>query len=312
MVNELRGGFFRNRNDSVPISYFTNAEFGIQNPFADQVPDLTQITIDGDDVGGELRFGTLGDGTRIFDRQTTWTIGNTLSLVRGRHSLRVGGEMRRHFLDGDLQETRNRRHNFDTWFDFLTVGYRNPGDRNRARQISDTGLNVGSTVRNYRMTDWSWFIADDWRLSPNLTLNLGVRHDYYGFPSEKNGFLALYDFPAALATGNVQDGFVFASNFDPTSVPGAAGLDLKISEPHEHRPARLQQHHAARQLRVAAARGTGTSSSAAATGCSTSGSRVRSRTRCGRGRRSSASCSSTTPATGTRSRTTCRRSRCRR
>src|SRR5262245_5550964 len=225
-VNELRGGFFRNRNDSVPVSYFSNAEFGIQNPFANEVPDLSQITIAGDDVGGELRFGTLGDGTRIFDRQTTWTLGDTLSLVRGQHSLRMGGEMRRHFLDGDLQETRNRRHNFDEWFDFLTVGYRNPGDRNRARQISDTGLNVGSTVRNYRMTDWGWFVADDFKVSSNLTLNLGLRQDYYGFPSEKNGFLALYDFPAALATGNVQDGFVFASNFDPNSVPGAAGLDL--------------------------------------------------------------------------------------
>ena len=52
----------------------------------------------------------------------------------------------------------------------------------------------------------------------------------YGFPSEQNGFLALYDFPAALATGNLQDGFVFASNFDPSSVPGAAGLDLNISD----------------------------------------------------------------------------------
>ena len=229
MVNEVRAGFFRNRNDSVPVSYHTNAEFGIVNPFADQVPDLSQITIDGDDVGGELRFGTPGDGTRIFDRQTTWTIGDTLSVVRGRHSVRAGGELRYHQLDGDLQETRNRRHNFDTWMDFLTVGYANPADRNRARQISDTGLNVGSTVRNYRMTDWSWFLADDWRILPNLTLNLGVRHDYYGFPSEKNGFLALYDFPAALATGNVQDGFVFASNFDPNAVPGASGLALNIS-----------------------------------------------------------------------------------
>ncbi len=92
MVNEVRAGFFRNRNDSMAVRYFTNAEFGIQNPFAEQVPDLTQITIGGDDVGGELRFGTPGDGTRIFDRQTTWTVGNTLSLVRGSHSMRVGGE----------------------------------------------------------------------------------------------------------------------------------------------------------------------------------------------------------------------------
>ena len=228
-INEFRGGYFRNRNDSMPLSYFTNAEFGILNPFSSQVPDLSQITIAGDDVGSELRFGTPGDGTRIFDRQTSWTVGDTVSMVRSGHSLRFGGELRRHMLDGDLQETRNRRHNFDTWFDFLTVGYANPGDRNRARQISDTGLNVGSTVRNYRLTDWSWFLADDWRLTPTLTLNLGVRHDYYGFPSEKNGFLALYDYPAALATGNLQDGFVFASNFDASSVPGAAGLPLNIS-----------------------------------------------------------------------------------
>ena len=211
------------------------------------MPDLTQITIDGDDVGGELRFGTLGDGTRIFDRQTTWTAGDTLSLVRGSHSLRVGGELRRHLLDGDLQETRNRRHNFDTWFDFLTVGYANPADRNRARQISDTGLNVGSTVRNYRMTDWSWFVADDWKVSSNLTLNVGLRHDFYGFPSEKNGFLALYDFPAALATGNLQDGFVFASNFDPELSARRRGPRPEHLQPQEHRPARPQQFRAARR-----------------------------------------------------------------
>ena len=48
MLNELRAGFFRNRNDSMPVRYFSNADFGIANPFADQVPDLTQITIDGE------------------------------------------------------------------------------------------------------------------------------------------------------------------------------------------------------------------------------------------------------------------------
>ena len=230
VVNEFRAGFFRNRNDSVPLANFTNAQFGIQNPFAPDVPDLTQIAIDANDVGSPFTFGTPGDGTRIFDRQTTFTFGNTVSFTRGDHSLRVGGEFRRHHLDGDLQETRNRRHNFDDWFDFLTVGYSDPADSDRARQISDSALSYGETVRGYRMTDWSWFVADDWKLAQNLTVNLGVRHDYFGFPSEQNGLFTVFDYPAALASGNIQDGFIFPSNFDQASFPGAAGLNLRIAD----------------------------------------------------------------------------------
>ncbi len=228
VVNEFRGGFFRNRNDNDPVAYFTNAQFGIENPQASLVPDLTQITIRGDrDVGGQLRVGTLADSTRIYDQQTTFTFGNTLTFTKGNHSVRVGGELRRHHLDGDLQEGRNRRHNFRSWFDFLTVGYRNPSDGNRARQISDTSINYGETARAYRMHDLNAFIAEDWKIAPDLTLNLGVRWEYFGFPSEQDGLLAVFDYPAALATGNVQDGFVFASNFNPDSVPGATGLALK-------------------------------------------------------------------------------------
>ncbi len=229
VINEARAGFFRNRNDTVPIGYFTNEEFGIVNPLAHDTPDLSQIDIRGDrDVGDQIRFGTRADGTRVFDVQNTFTYGDTLSWTQGKHSIRAGVEFRRHQLNGDLQEGRNRRHNLRSWFDFLTVGFRNPGDRNRARQISDSSLNYGETVRGYRMTDWNWFLADDWKLSPKLTFNIGVRHEYFGFPSEVNGFLTVYDYPAALASGNPQDGFIFASNFKPESLPGAQNVKLRI------------------------------------------------------------------------------------
>jgi hypothetical protein len=231
LVNEFRAGFFRNRNDSAPVVYFNNADFGIQNPFAAEVPDLSQIEIDGGtDVGSTLRFGTPGDGTRIFDVQNTFTFGDTVSFSRGKHSLRVGGELRRHQLNGALEETRNRRHNLKSWFDFLTVGYRNPADRNRARQIDDSSLNYGETVRGYRMTDWSWFVADDWKVTPRLTFNVGVRHEFFGYPSEVNGLITVFDFPTALATGNIQNGFIFPSNFKPGSIAGAAGLNLRTAD----------------------------------------------------------------------------------
>src|SRR5262249_13692223 len=87
LVNEFRAGFFRNRNDSAPVAYFNNADFGIQNPFAAEIPDLTQVEIAGDnDVGSTLVFGTPADGTRVFDVQNTFTYGDTLSFTRGNHS----------------------------------------------------------------------------------------------------------------------------------------------------------------------------------------------------------------------------------
>jgi hypothetical protein len=234
LINEFRAGLFRNRNNSEATAYHTNAEFGILSPVASLVPDLSQINIAAGSgataLGDPIRFGSLADGTRIFDVQNTFTFANTVSLTRGKHSLRIGGEFRRHQLNGKLEEGRNRRHNLRSWFDFITVGFRNPGDGNRARQISDSSLNYGETVRGYRMSDWNWFLADDWKVSPRLTLNAGIRHEVFGFPYEVNGLLVSYDYPAALATGRVQDGFVFASNFNENSVAGASGLGLKKAD----------------------------------------------------------------------------------
>ena len=70
-----------------PWHNFTNAEFGIQNPLASDVPDLSQIDIGAGGnnttaVGDPIRFGTLADGTRIFDVQNTFIYADTLSLGR--------------------------------------------------------------------------------------------------------------------------------------------------------------------------------------------------------------------------------------
>jgi hypothetical protein len=229
VINEFRAGFFRNNNSSFAVPYFTNAEVGIRNPLAGIRPDLSHIEIRGSqDVGDNFYIGTPADDTR--DVQNTFTYANTLSFNRGAHSLRAGGEFRRHQLNGNFQEDKHGRIRTKSWFDFLTVGYANPLDRNRARQINDTILNYGETIRGYRMSDYNAFVADDWKITPNLTLNLGVRWEYFGFPYEVNGMLSTFDYSAALATGKAADGFVYASNFKPNSVPGADRAKIRYSD----------------------------------------------------------------------------------
>src|SRR5262249_42729423 len=45
-------------------------------------------------------------------------------------------------------------------------------------------------ARDFHQNEFSWFFKDDWKALPNLTLNFGVRYDYYGVPWEANGLQA--------------------------------------------------------------------------------------------------------------------------
>lgn len=42
-------------------------------------------------------------------------------------------------------------------------------------------------VRNFNFNDYAFFAQDDWRIRPNLTLNIGLRWEYYSRPVERDG-----------------------------------------------------------------------------------------------------------------------------
>jgi hypothetical protein len=173
LTNELRAGFNRLR-----ISFheaFTDdpSAFGIASP-STVFPNIT--------VPGALSFGGIsGEPQGRGDTTSQYT--DALSWVRGRHSIRAGGEFRR-FSSNNLNSGTGGVVTFGTMAAFLA---------GTPTQSMETSLPATPALR---VNAFGTFVQDDYRLSARLTLNLGLRWEYNGVPYEKHDRLAIYDFAA--------------------------------------------------------------------------------------------------------------------
>ncbi len=175
MINEARFGFSRINGPSTPEEPFTNAKFGINNPLAAQFPGLATIQV--------LGLFSIGSTTLADQRSTTetFTWSDTLSYTRGRHLLRMGGDLRRYHVDFFFNFFSRGQINFNSFRDFL------------GGNIAFGLLGNGVQDRYMRAYDVDWFVQDDFRVSNSLTLNAGLRVERNGGISELRGRLVNFD-----------------------------------------------------------------------------------------------------------------------
>lgn len=69
------------------------------------------------------------------------------------------------------------------------------------------------------------FLTDTWRVGRNLTLNLGVRWDWYGWPIERNGYLGNFLLGRVADPNNPFSGLVVPGNAQST---GIASIDAAL------------------------------------------------------------------------------------
>ena len=70
--------------------------------------------------------------------------------------------------------------------------------------------------RDQRQNEWAGFFQDDWKITRNVSVNLGLRYEYYGVPYLKGGFTS-----SAVGLGNGLFGVGSAARvFDNWMTPG--------------------------------------------------------------------------------------------
>ncbi|MBV9925180.1 MAG: carboxypeptidase regulatory-like domain-containing protein [Acidobacteria bacterium] len=198
VINQARFGFSRLRVTSVPEEPFTAQQLGITNPLGNLFPGMPTLTVTG--------LFTLGSSPLAdqSSRINSFGFSDTLSIVKGRHRIRVGGEYRRSQVNFYFNAFSRGQLIFPTFTNFLL-----------GQSVSIIGSGVYD--RAFRVNDLSGFAQDDVKVSNRLTLNLGLRYDFYGLPKEKYGRLVGFD-PAQFRNGTLAspaqppNGFVQAGN----------------------------------------------------------------------------------------------------
>ncbi len=217
-INDLRGGFFELYNTRISkFRDFTNSSLGIFNPLEQALGGLASLmpTID---IVTQRGGAGIGNAWDFFDRQRTAYASNTVSRILGNHTLQFGGEVKRNTIAGEYMARTNGDLDYDSWLFFFT-------GNGAAGGGSD--LDQGDTRRNYRMWDTGLFFQDDWRVRKGLTINAGLRWDYFGWPVELQGRMGTFYTAAQAQAAGVQPGYHIASNhliFQPNFDPLKMGL----------------------------------------------------------------------------------------
>ena len=165
VVNEARFGFNRIHIAFTPNAQLNPLDFGIKDGVTEPI-GLPQMTI----TGSALNFG----GPTGFPQgrsDTTFVFSDTLSYLRGSHSLKFGAEWRRFYNNNTAKDTGA--------FAFANMAAFLAGTANT---FTVTLGDVSSAIAQGAL---GFFVQDNYKVRSNLTLELGFRYDWLMSPTER-------------------------------------------------------------------------------------------------------------------------------
>jgi hypothetical protein len=201
-INELRFGV----NRTTASSSIDNTHPGLSISL---VPDRPFGMID---IAGMSLIGNSPESP-ISDYSTVYQVQDRLTRAIGRHLLKFGVEFRRLQNNGRLDFVVNGLYTFQDLIPFgLQASSNNPALEFflRGLPLSYVGVNLSNadSDRGYRESFASGFAQDFVRVNSRLTVNVGLRYDFYSNPTEAFGRESAFPNPATDSAPTV--GKIFA------------------------------------------------------------------------------------------------------
>ncbi|HEY1950761.1 MAG TPA: carboxypeptidase regulatory-like domain-containing protein [Bryobacteraceae bacterium] len=126
-------------------------------------------------------FSSLTDNTLDEEVGTTFSYIDNLTWIRGRHALKIGAEIRRIRLNNSGNAIRDSSVDYASNADFVN-------------NLADSASVLeGEGIRGNRRTFSMGYIQDDFKATPNLTINLGLRYEFYSVAHEVRNRAAVVD-----------------------------------------------------------------------------------------------------------------------
>jgi trimeric autotransporter adhesin len=194
LMNAIRFQFNQNHSSTANLYAYSNNIAGDLG--------ISGVSSDGFDWGlPNLSFSSitsLTDLTPSSRTDQTITFGDTMTKLKGRHTLRWG-------VDGRVMKT-DTLSNTNPRGTFVFTGIYTEGDTSSS--AAATGLDVadfllgltqqatvqyGPGKEKFRSWAWNTFFQDDWRVTGSLTINAGVRYEYLSPYWESNNDLVTLD-----------------------------------------------------------------------------------------------------------------------
>lgn len=194
LVNEFRVGYNRINAHRFQLNFDKDisGELGF--------PGVPFTSINGGLPNLSFSDGTATVGSSGFlpsvEKQNSYVFTDNLTWIKGRHSLKLGGEVRLEQFTIFQPAASRGEMGFGTEF---TDNPASPGTGGSAYAsfllgIPDFGDITSLHNVDYRRQIYAGYLQDDWRATDRLTLNLGLRYEVFSTIKEHNNQEGTFDF----------------------------------------------------------------------------------------------------------------------